>query len=71
MKLELKHLASYLHYGLKAVNFNTKNYGLKFLIKDISTSNITTLIDFSPSFIPILFQLSSLTKEITINGVIS
>ena len=63
MKLELKHLASYLPYNLKAVNFNTKNYGLNFLIKDIDASNITTLIDFSPSFKPILFPLSSLTKD--------
>ena len=68
MKLELKYLASYLPYDLKAVNFNTKNYGLNFLIKDINVSNITTLIDFSPSFKPILFPFSSLTKEITING---
>ena len=68
MKLELKYLASYLPYDLKAVNFNTKNYGLNFLIKDINVSNITTLIDFSPSFKPILFPFSSLTKEITVNG---
>ena len=73
MKLEFKHLASYLPYGLKG--FCTDDLqGVEIMngLQKISDSCIEVISDKEPMdliyFKPILFPLSSLTKEITING---
>ena len=73
MKLEIKHLASYLPYGLKG--FCTDDLqGVEIMngLQKISDSCIEVISDKEPMdlvyFKPILFPLSSLTKEITING---
>ena len=73
MKLELKHLASYLPYELKG--FCTDDLqGVEIMngLQKISDSCIEVISDKEPMdlvyFKPILFPLSSLTKEITING---
>lgn len=62
MKLELKHLAPYLPYGLKILN----GWG------DIKTLNYTHLDDEGNGFIkhvkPFLRPMSDLTKEIEHNG---
>ena len=72
MKLEIKHLASYLPYGLKG--FCTDDLqGVEIMngLQKISDSHIEVISDKEPMdlvyFKPILFPLSSLTKEITIN----
>ena len=72
MKLEIKHLASYLPYGLKG--FCTDDLqGVEIMngLQKISDSCIEVISDKEPMdlvyFKPILFPLSSLTKEITIN----
>ena len=73
MKLEFKHLASYLPYELKG--FCTDDLqGVEIMngLQKISDSCIEVISDKEPMdlvyFKPILFPLSSLTKEITING---
>ena len=73
MKLEIKHLASYLPYELKG--FCTDDLqGVEIMngLQKISDSCIEVISDKEPMdliyFKPILFPLSSLTKEITING---
>ena len=62
MKLEIKHLASYLPYNLKILN----GWG------DIKTLRYTHLDDYNNGFIvgvtPILRPLSDLTKPIIHNG---
>lgn len=68
MKLELKHLSPYLPYDLKGIFLNsiitlsvnafTKGRERGYDISAFLSNNIK----------PILFPLSSLTKEITING---
>ena len=73
MKLEIKHLTSYLPYELKG--FCTDDLqGVEIMngLRKISDSCIEVISDKEPMdliyFKPILFPLSSLTKEITING---
>ena len=81
MKLELKHLAPYLPYDLKGINhlkdistlgikdevFTYTNFYENKRIKEKFTYlSIDSFI--KEKYKPILFQLSSLTKEITING---
>ena len=68
MKLELKHLASYLPYGLKG--FCTDDLqGVEIMngLQKISDNCIEVISDKEPMdlvyFKPILFPLSSLTKE--------
>ena len=68
MKLELKHLASYLPYGLKG--FCTDDLqGVEIMngLQKISDSCIEVISDKEPMdliyFKPILFPLSSLTKD--------
>ena len=74
MKLELKHLASYLPYGLnikdvkhgsvfEALHFITNQHQYFSLFK----GNFDQLIN-DKYLKPILFPLSSLIEEITING---
>ena len=74
MKLELKHLASYLPYGLniKDVKHGSVFEALHFITtphQDFSLfkGNLDQLIN-DKYLKPILFPLSSLTKEITVNG---
>ena len=74
MKLELKHLASYLHYGLniKDVKHGSVFEALHFITtphQDFSLfkGNLDQLIN-DKYLKPVLFPLSSLTKEITVNG---
>ena len=64
MKLEIKHLAPYLPYGLKAVDYFD---GIR-LIREIVTANIIGFTDCSTKAKPILRPLSDLTKEIEHNG---
>ena len=73
MKLEIKHLTSYLPYELKG--FCTDDLqGVEIMngLQKISDSCIEVISDKEPMdliyFKPILFPLSSLTKEITVNG---
>ena len=73
MKFEIKHLTSYLPYELKG--FCTDDLqGVEIMngLQKISDSCIEVISDKEPMdliyFKPILFPLSSLTKEITING---
>ena len=66
MKLELKHLAGYLPYGLRVkVDYYSQHEGRIFNFSP------TILLDFSrDEYIvkPILRPLSELTKEIEVNG---
>lgn len=57
MKLELKHIAPYLPYGLKYVHKN--------IIWDLTHLDSTTK---NREYKPILRPLSDLTKEIEVNG---
>jgi hypothetical protein len=77
MKLELKHLAPYLPYGLK-VRFDVEKYkdnhqhdlvGLELDLVKVKT-HIGIVLDFPEieRIKPILRPLSDLTKEITHNG---
>ena len=68
MKLEIKHLVSYLPYDLKGIFLNSiitlsVNYFSKGTERGYDISAF-----LSNNIKPILFPLSSLTKEITING---
>ena len=74
MKLEIKHLSSYLPYGLniKDVKHGSVFEALHFITtphQDFSLfkGNLDQLIN-DKYLKPILFPLSSLTKEITVNG---
>jgi hypothetical protein len=62
MKLELKHLAPYLPYGLKGYAEDIK------LIDSITLHNVEFIIVEQPRAKPILRPLSDLTKEIEHNG---
>lgn len=71
MKLELKHLALYLPYGLKIKVVNGfYKYDIMTLCDKGGLSNvaISTVIDDYEEFKPILRPLSDLTKEIEHNG---
>lgn len=78
MKLEIKHLAPYLPYGLKYATLSDDDGETYFIDKrnntitvDGSVNNVTNicLIEYSrPIYKPILRPLSDLTKEIEING---
>lgn len=71
MKLELKHLAPYLPYGLKIKGEKpVSEYDLMTLCDRRGLSNITidTVIDAPAFYKPILRPLSDLTKEIEHNG---
>lgn len=83
MKLEPKHLASYLPYKLKVYHktFNEHSETTKSIIEELTTisyecASFANSMDYYFEDIednecdikPILFPLSSLTKEITING---
>lgn len=64
-KLELKHLAPYLPYGLKYVNYSSIRMGLgKPLIGDINNMNIMGFIEGDTLSKPILKPLSDLTDRI-------
>lgn len=66
MKLQLKHLAGYLPYGLELWH----NQWKEILIMDCAGSNCDTLSieDVNEYAKPILRPLSDLTKEIEVNG---
>ena len=81
MKLELKHLASYLPYNLEGINHLKDNstlgikdevftytnfYENKSIKEKFTYLSINSFL--KEKYKPILFPLSSLTKEITING---
>jgi len=74
MKLELKHLAGYLPYGLKGIS-TEENLGIE-TVKGLNyygkhnTVNVVTDVDDIDLilFKPILRPLSDLTKEIEVNG---
>ena len=83
MKLELKHLASYLPYKLKVYHktFNEHSKITKSIIEELTTisyecASFANSMDYYFEDIednecdikPILFPLSSLTEEITVNG---
>lgn len=67
-KLELKHLAGYLPYGLKG-NYNVSDvvpeYKYELRGKELRTDNIDFFLQYAK---PILRPLSDLTKEIEVNG---
>lgn len=61
--LELKHIAPYLPYGLKAADFLVKQYGLtKPLISDVESYNIRKFVDDGTNSKIILKPLSDLEK---------
>jgi hypothetical protein len=63
-KLELKHIAPYLPYGLKSADIYVKQYGLtKPLISDVVASNIMKFTDGSSNSKIILRPLSELIKD--------
>ena len=81
MKLEIKYLASYLPYDLKGINYlkdistlgikdevftYTNFYENKNIKEKFTYLSINSFLN--EKYKPILFPLSSLTKEITING---
>lgn len=77
MKLELKHLAGYLPYGLKCLYTHTKEVGQISNIYTIGEGYDNEDIKLSINFLegghiwmykPILRPLSDLTKEIEVNG---
>ena len=72
MKLEQKHLAPYLPYGLKikVIDTNFYKYDVMTLCDKSGLSNIglSDLLDEPQDFKPILHPLSDLTKEIEVNG---
>jgi len=70
-KLELKHLAGYLPYGIEVLdlyNRKVKVVGLKNETCFIDRGNVYTYGDIY-NFRPILRPLSDLTKPITIDGI--
>jgi hypothetical protein len=71
MKLELKHLAPYLPYGLKIDTSKLENgYSIMTMCDKGGLSNIEIgdVMDEYPYTKPILRPLSDLTKEIEVNG---
>ena len=70
MKLELKYLAPYLPYGLKALSID--GFSVSVLGVDFTTNRILNIngdITFTiPEIKPLLRPLLDLTKEIEING---
>jgi hypothetical protein len=60
MKLELKHLAPYLPYGLKSLGYYP-NGGQN--IQEVTTLNVLNLLDFDSRRQPILRPLSDLTEH--------
>ena len=73
MKLELKHLAPYLPYGLKYVKYSDNNSPIRHdIMQGVSTNGIYACGDITPLYFknckPILRPLSDLTKEIEVNG---
>jgi hypothetical protein len=64
MKLELKHLASYLPYGLSVVNA----YGAPIPLHAHNYFFDGIFIGLHPRAKPILHPLSDFTKEIEVNG---
>lgn len=74
MKLELKHLAPYLPYGLKAVDDFKKERTIDWECQSYTNSIVgLNHVIHSQSvqvrfFKPILMPLSDLTKEIEVNG---
>ena len=77
MKLELKHLASYLPYGLKGIrpDDDELKYQYQLVAINIGVHNTWTPLDFGDSTgldcKPILRPLSDLTKEIEIDDKIN
>jgi len=67
-KLELKHLAGYLPYGLSCVENMDDGVKIEFTLEVLNISNVIDDIKYSNSILPILRQLSDLTKEIEVNG---
>ena len=68
-KLTLEHLAPYLPYELKTVNFSVGRLLDKPLISKMIPSNILCFVDGSTESKILLRPLSDLTKEIEVNGV--
>lgn len=73
MKLELKHVAGYLPYGLKATDKygNIREVCLNHFTYDTKTVGINHLITYENQTVlhkPTLRNLSDLTKEIEVNG---
>ena len=69
MKLELKHIAPYLPYGLKGIE---KSYKVIMELHGVSQHGFTLEdgdYDDLRRFKPILRPLSDLTKEIEVNGL--
>jgi len=70
MKLELKHIAPYLPYGLKLIHNQIGDSELS----KMTISNLETVVDMvnrnveNKAMFPILRPLSDLTKEIEVNG---
>jgi len=68
MKLELKHLAGYLPYGLGLVARNVLSETPRRIYSNLNAMNIMSLIEGDTLYKPILHPLSDLTKEIEVNG---
>lgn len=73
MKLEHKHLASYFPYALKGIDEINNYYSLCLLDSRMHYFDLWIDKNFQKFYglvniKPILFTLSSLTKEITVNG---
>lgn len=72
MKLELKHLAPYLPYGLKCYEprFNTKHTIIGFVGNEVYIGDDDEICSFvfDNETLPILRPLSDLTKEVKVNG---
>jgi len=67
MKLELKHLAPYLPYGLKI--YACQNEYVLELEEEMDNETISVRETIENNHKPILFPISDLTKEICINGL--
>jgi len=63
MKLELKHIAPYLPYGLRTVNFNTNGLIDRPLFSEVIPANILGFIDGSTESKIILRPLSDLQNK--------
>lgn len=68
MKLEIKHLAGYLPYGLKGI-YSGRETEIEFISKDglLTNDSFQHHLNYS-EFKPILRPLSDLTKDIEVNG---
>ncbi len=73
MKIQLKHLAPYLPYGLKLIRQMYKNGEIQNSL-DLTVENLNQVIINvnnnveNKSYFPLLYPLSYLTKEITVDG---